>query len=147
MKESSRRAERLPRRDPNPTMENALNTFGVWLLSDAIWFGLGAWMVRRLRKRWHEMNLLAKLTAVLLAAPVALAILLTLLGLPMVLGAIRGERPMLVALLTGGLDGAAIGIAYWFFFCLFNPIFTTKVKQGPVARRGKLTHSSPPSQQ
>ena len=110
-------------------MENALDALGAWLLSDAVWFGLGVWMVRRLRKRWHEMNLLTKLTALLLAAPVALAILVTLLGFPMMLDAIRGNRLMLVS--TAGLDGAVLGITYWFFFCLFNPIFKTEVGKSP----------------
>jgi hypothetical protein len=131
-------------------MENA-DALGAWLLCDAIWFGLGAWMVRRLRKRWHEMNLLAKLTALLLAAPVALVILATLLGFPLVLGAIRGDRPMSVALSMAERDGAVMGIAYWFFFCLFNPIFATEVSKSPEARRQrpreKPTHGSPPSEQ
>ncbi|HEX9296785.1 MAG TPA: hypothetical protein VF881_13160 [Polyangiaceae bacterium] len=130
-------------------MDNALEALGAWLLSDAIWLGLGAWMGRRLRTRWHEMNLLAKLTALLLAAPVALAILATLLGLPMILDAIRGDRRMLVSMV--GLDGAAMGIAYWFFFCLFNPIFKTEASKSPETRRrrrrGKQTLSPPPSQQ
>ena len=122
-------------------MEDPLHALGAWLLSDAIWFGLGAWMVRRLRKRWHEMNLLAKLTALLLAAPVAAAILATLWGFPMVLDALSGDRRVSVDLSMAGTDGAAMGIAYWFFFCLFNPIFATEVSKSPEGRRPRHEES------
>src|SRR5690242_6612390 len=104
-------------------MEVALHVLGALLLLGAIQVTLSTWLVRRFWKHWQAMAFWTKLTASVLAAPVALGALCTLLGLAMALGALIGDPSKRSYLLAPGLDGVMMGTALTFVFCLFNPIF------------------------
>jgi hypothetical protein len=130
-------------------MEVARHFLGAWLLFGAIWVPLSTWMVRRLWKRWHEMAPSAKLTASVVAAPVALAALVTLFGLAMASGAIIADPSKRAYLLAAGLDGAVMGTAFTLFFCLCSVGFFYEATKNPETRRPRLRGqqtrgSSPP---
>src|SRR5678816_1276765 len=90
-----------------------------------------------------------KLTASVVAAPVALGALVTLFGLATVSGAIIGDPSKKAYLLAAGLDGALMGTAFTLVFCFFNLIFFSEVTKNPETRRRRLRGqqtrgSSPP---
>ena len=136
------------RRSLDQTMEVASKVLGVGVLFGAIQVTLSTWLVRRLRRRWQDMTFWTRLTASVVAAPVALGALSTVFGLAMAFGAIIGDPSKKELLLAVGLDNAMMGTGLTLFFSLANLAGFSDVTKDPETRRrrqrGQQTRGSSP---